>query len=109
MRLKALNSSIANLEVKSAKAKLDSCNFFEIIIVILTFVAEKMTVKGRVSLPSAFNIIKWFMIGKFLFDVVKVIVNCLNGKQTNKSELHKPLLAIADKRGKTCCTKLSIV
>lgn len=91
MRLVDVDRSlvIASQRPNSSQTDVLSCNFIELVTVILTFAKHNLFDGEKLDIPkfSVLKIFKWIKIAKFFIDIVQIIVGCLNKKQLRERDL----------------------
>lgn len=70
--------------------KIQTCNFIDIVTIILTFSLKEFFIDEKLVLPKFWNLFKWFRIAKFFIDAIKLIVSCVKGKKVTINELSDP-------------------
>lgn len=111
-----VNKSLFLLDGRRNSSKIQSCNFLEIIAVILTFAKDELFNGEQLALPKLWNVFKWIRLARFLVDVVRIIVSCINGKPLDEKELSNAFIKTAtfrdfDCQNRTgeCLDKLNVV
>lgn len=82
------NNILESLDYTSQRVNSDQCSPWEILSMILTFALDKFVKKGILFLPKWWNIFKWIPIGKFMYDLVQLIIFCVRSRRDSNAKLN---------------------